>query len=108
MKNASLNIKIDPKVKKEAQKLAEELGLTLTDLINGSLKAMIRRQEVHFSLKEEALVPSEYLKRALAESEREIKAGYVSPAFENIEDEIAWLKDPNAKDMHGRPILDKI
>lgn len=53
MKTAVLNIKIDPKVKKEAQKVADELGFTLSAIINASLKDLARSKTVSFSVLEQ-------------------------------------------------------
>ena len=50
MKTAVLNIKIDPKVKKEAQKVADDLGFTLSAIINASLKDLARNKAVSFSV----------------------------------------------------------
>ncbi|MBI4128864.1 MAG: type II toxin-antitoxin system RelB/DinJ family antitoxin [Parcubacteria group bacterium] len=44
-----INIKADKEVKKQAQKVAKELGLPLSTVINASLKQFIRNKEVHFS-----------------------------------------------------------
>ena len=41
MKTTMINIKTDKKVKEDAQKLAEELGFTLSGLITASLKQFI-------------------------------------------------------------------
>ncbi|MEK7568533.1 MAG: type II toxin-antitoxin system RelB/DinJ family antitoxin [Patescibacteria group bacterium] len=50
MKTAVLNIKIDPKVKNEAQKVADELGLSLSAIINALLKDLVRNKSISFSL----------------------------------------------------------
>ncbi|MBI4090596.1 MAG: type II toxin-antitoxin system RelB/DinJ family antitoxin [Candidatus Komeilibacteria bacterium] len=44
-----INIKADKEVKEQAQKIAKELGLPLSTVINASLKQFIRNKEVHFS-----------------------------------------------------------
>ncbi len=41
--------------------------------------------------------PSDYLIQVLKESEEDRLAGWTSPAFENTEDAVAWLHDPNRK-----------
>lgn len=61
MKTSVLNIKIDPKVKKEAQKVADELGFTLSAIINASLKNLSRSKTISFSV----LEPSARLKRSI-------------------------------------------
>ncbi|TSC66643.1 MAG: Uncharacterized protein G01um101477_30 [Candidatus Doudnabacteria bacterium Gr01-1014_77] len=44
-----INIKTDKQVKENAQKVAADLGLTLSAVINASLKQFIRSKEVYFS-----------------------------------------------------------
>ncbi len=44
-----INIKADKMVKEGAQKLAEELGLSLSAVINAYLKHFVRSREVYFS-----------------------------------------------------------
>ena|SRR3989344_1834146 len=94
MNTAVVNVKVDPQVKKEAQKVAKDLGISLSGVINGFLRQMVRTKTVHFSLTEE---PSDYLISALKESREDIKRGRVSPAFENAADAVSWLKDPRKK-----------
>lgn len=49
MAKAIINIKTDKEVKKNVQKLAEELGISLSDVINASLRNFIRTREVRIS-----------------------------------------------------------
>mgnify|MGYP001559273804 CR=1 FL=1 len=49
MKTTIINIKTDADVKKSAQKLAGDLGLSLSAIINAYLKNVIRNKEVYFS-----------------------------------------------------------
>ncbi len=44
-----INIKADKEVKENAQGIAKELGLSLSDVINASLRNFIRTREVYFS-----------------------------------------------------------
>lgn len=99
MNKAIINFKTDPKIKKEAQTAAKKLGLSLSDVMNSLLRQFTRDKELHISLK-----PTPYLKRALKENEEDIKKGYVSPAFDNADDAIAWLDDPDARYANGRPV----
>lgn len=80
MKTAVLNIKIDPKVKKEAQKVADELGFTLSAIINASLKNLARTKTISFSV----LEPSEYLKKAIREAEADRKKGKSVGPFNDV------------------------
>lgn len=59
MNTAVINIKTDANTKIEAQKLADELGLTLTAVINRYLKHFIKSKSVTFSV--DAEEPSEFL-----------------------------------------------
>jgi len=49
MAKAIINIKTDREVKKNVQDLAEELGISLSDVINASLRNFIRTREVRIS-----------------------------------------------------------
>jgi len=64
MKTAMLNIKIDPKVKKDASKVAEDLGFSLSAIVNASLKGLIREKSLSFSL----LEPTDILKEAIQDA----------------------------------------
>ena len=99
MKSTVINFKTDPAIKKEAQAAAKKLGLSLSDVMNSLLRQFTRDKELHISLE-----PTPYLEKALEQSQKDVKEGYVSPTFNNIEDEIAWLEDPNAKYINGRPV----
>lgn len=98
MNTAVINIKTNPQIKAKAQKVAEELGFSLSSLINGYLRHLVKTKTVHFNTSEE---PTQYLIQAIKESEKDIKAGRVSPTFNNIEDEFKWLNDPNARYVNG-------
>ena len=80
MKTAVLNIKIDPKVKKEAQKVADELGFSLSAIINASLKNLARTKTVSFSV----LEPSARLKRAIRSARKDRALGKTSGPFSDI------------------------
>ena len=49
MVKAVINIKTDKEVKANVQRLAEELGISLSDIINASLRNFIRLREVRIS-----------------------------------------------------------
>ena len=84
MKTAAISVKIDPKVKKEAQKVARELGFSLSDIVNSSLKNLIRTKTIHFSLLGEK--PSPMLKKAIREYERDKAQGKLIGPFSNVKD----------------------
>jgi len=45
-----INIKTDKEVKKNAKKVAEDLGFSLSAVINAYLKQFVRNKEVYFGL----------------------------------------------------------
>lgn len=71
MNSTILNIKTDPKVKDQAKKVASNLGLSLSGVLNAYLRQFIRTRSVYFSLNEEK--PSPYLLAAIKESARQRK-----------------------------------
>lgn len=90
MNTAVINIKTDPGLKLQAQRVATDLGFSLSSLINGYLKQLTRTKTIFFSAATEE--PSDYLIQALKESEADRKAGRTSPTFTNADDAIAWLR----------------
>lgn len=89
MNTAVINIKTEPKTKAEAQKVAQELGISLSVVINGLLKRFIREKTVTFDRLEE--IPNKRTIAAMKKAEEDYKKGNTSPAFDNAEDAIAWL-----------------
>ncbi len=67
---AVINIKTDKKIKKNAQKLAKELGLSLSDVITASLRSFIRTREVYFSAVPR-MIPE--FERLVGRTEKDIK-----------------------------------
>ena len=94
MNTAVVNVKVNPEVKKKAQKVAEELGFTLSSLINGYLKQLIISKTVHFNLEEK---PNEYFIKSMKESVADVKAGRVI-SFKSGDDAIAYLDGMIAED----------
>lgn len=88
MYTSVVNVKIDAKTKKQAQKVAEELGFSLSALIKGYLKQLIHTRRVSFDLSEE---PSEYLLEAIKEAEEDLKNNKASPIFDDPKKAISWL-----------------
>jgi DNA-damage-inducible protein J len=88
MNSTVINIKTDVKVKKEAQKITADLGLSLSAAINGFLRQLIRDKAVLFTLNEDA--PSDYLLAVIACSRAERKAGKFH-SFENNQAAVSFL-----------------
>lgn len=73
MNTASILIKTDKKLKEEAQKTAEEMGISLTSVINRYLKHFVQAKSITFSVDDE--IPSQYMIDSLRQSEEEYTAG---------------------------------
>lgn len=74
-----ISIKVRPEVKKKAQSLAYELGFSLSSLINGLLKQVIKTRTVTFSAIDET--PSDYMIEALKKSRQDVKAGKITSFY---------------------------
>ena len=85
-----IHIKADKEVKENAQKLASKLGLSLSDVINASLRNFIRTREIHFS---DVPVMTPELEKLLDTVDDDIKHNRnLSPSFENVDEAIDYLK----------------
>ena len=103
MNTAVVNFKIDSKIKKDAQAVVEGLGFSLSSVLTASLRKLIRTRTVEFS-DDVHLELTPWAKRMLKQSEKDTKAGLVSPKFSNVKDSIAWLNDPNARYQNGHSV----
>ena len=89
MAKTLISIKADIDVKDKAQKVARDLGLPLSTLVNAYLKQLIRTKEAHFFVEGE-LKPA--VKKRLDRLTKEAREGKgLSPAFSNAEDAIRYL-----------------
>lgn len=88
MNTTVINIKTNSEVKANAQRIANDLGFSLSALINGYLRQLVKTKTAHFSLSENT--PSEYMLNALKESERDVKMGR-SRKFTNSKDAVSFL-----------------
>jgi addiction module RelB/DinJ family antitoxin len=89
MNTASIFVKTDPKIKEEAQKTAEDLGFSLSSIINAFLRQFVKTKTINFSARDE--IPNEYFKNAIKKAREDRRKGNVSPIFDNPDDAIAWL-----------------
>ncbi|MFA6171632.1 MAG: type II toxin-antitoxin system RelB/DinJ family antitoxin [Patescibacteria group bacterium] len=90
MNQAVINVKIDPKVKSQAQKVAADLGLSLSGLLNAYLRNVIRTKEVCFSLNKPE-IPSARLIRSIKKAEEDWKKGNYYTA-DSVDDLIEQLE----------------
>ena len=85
-----LSIKIDKKIKEQAQKLAKAMGLNLSQIANASYKKFIRNREFTFT---DSYTMTPYLENVVREAQRDYDASKnISPAFSSAEDAIKWLE----------------
>lgn len=87
-----ISIKVDPQTKKQAQNVAEEVGLSLSAVIKGFLKQFIRTKTVTFSSQAEE-IPNEYFKKTLAKARKNWREGKTSPIFHTGEEAVKWLEE---------------
>jgi addiction module RelB/DinJ family antitoxin len=92
MRTTVINVKTERDVKKNAQKVAEELGLSLSTIINAYLKQFVRNKEVHFTTAPRMSVGlEEFLGRAQEDIK---KKRNLSPVFSSGEEMDRWLNSP--------------
>lgn len=87
--NTVIHVKADKEVKENAQSLARELGLSISDVINASLRNFIRTREIHFS---DIPQMTPELERILGVVEEDIKTNKnFSPTFKTGEEMDRYL-----------------
>jgi len=93
MRSAQINFKTKPEVKEKAAKLAEQIGLSLSSLLNAYLHHFLNTKSVYFSaVDEEELEPSDYLVASLKEADEARKRGdYYT--FEDSDKAVKFLED---------------
>jgi len=99
MYTAVINVKTHPEIKNEAKKIAEELGFSLSSLVNAYLKQLIKTKTVVFSTVSEE--PSAYMIEMLKQAEKEIKNGNVT-SFSSKEEELDYLDKLIANDKSNK------
>ena len=88
-----INIKTDREVKISAQKLAKELGLSLSAVVNAYLKQFVRSQAVDFSV---APQMSPKLEKLLDQVEYDLARGKnISGPFDSVDEFVKGLKAPD-------------
>ena len=91
MAKTLISIKADKEVKENAQKLARELGLSLSDVMNAALRNFIRTREVTFS-SIPCMTPE--LERLLGVVEKDVKEGRnMSPILSSVKEVNTYLDD---------------
>ena len=92
MKTSVINVKTDSDIKKNAQKVAEELGLSLSTVINAYLRQFVRNREIRLTV---APRMSAELEEFLGHVEEDIrKKRNLSPVFSSGKEMDRWLNAP--------------
>jgi addiction module RelB/DinJ family antitoxin len=90
MKTIAINIKTDKVVKEQAQKLAEEMGLSLSAIVTASLKQFIRSGEIQLSV---APRMTSRLEKMIEEARLHYRQGKnISGPFNNVDDLMKSLR----------------
>ncbi len=79
-----LNLKTDKKLKNEAQKIAEEIGLSLSAILNSFLRQFVLDKEVTFSSKKYRM--TDYLEGVVQDARSEYKKGESNGPFKSVDD----------------------
>lgn len=87
MKTAIITTKIDPILKNEAQELAQQLGTTLSAVINNAVKRFVSEKKLVI----ESYIPNEETVRAIEEGNADFAAGRLK-TYSSPEDFLASLK----------------
>ena len=90
MNTTAIYIKTDPKVKRQAQEVAKNLGFSLSSLLNAWMRQFIKTKTVTFSVFDER--PNERLKKIFHQADKDLKMGKASPTFDTGEEAVAWLE----------------
>jgi addiction module RelB/DinJ family antitoxin len=90
MNTTSLHMKIEPDFKKEAQKTADELGLSLSAVVKALLKQFIRTKRLTVGVNERQEIPNARTRQVMKQAEEDMKAGQVT-SFASIQDALAYL-----------------
>lgn len=80
----------DLKAKAEAASL--NLGFSSLQEVIRVLLTKFSKKELSLRIEETEEKPSKYLLSAMKKAEKNLKKGNTSPVFDNVKDNLAWLK----------------
>ena len=81
---ANVNVRIDPKLKKQAEDVFASLGISVSSAINIFYHQVVRTRGIPFELK--ADIPNETTVAAIEEAEEMAKHPKKSKSFSSVED----------------------
>lgn len=83
--------KADKKRKEAAQKIAKNMGIPFSAVMNRLMDEFIEEKKVTFS--EESYKPTPYLEKLLIQGEKDLKSGKNIKTYDSIEELFAELND---------------
>jgi addiction module RelB/DinJ family antitoxin len=89
MNTTSLHITIEPDIKEQAQKTAEELGLSLSAVTKALLKQFIRTKRLSVGARDLPEIPNAYLRKVLDAAEEETGEGGI--VFKNTKEALSYI-----------------
>ncbi len=84
-----LNVKIDKKLKQQAQQVAKDLGLPISTVVAGNLREFVRSRSITIS--DPPRLKPNVEKDLLAISKQAKQGKDISPSFDNLNDAFEWL-----------------
>ena len=90
MNTTSLHIKIEPDIKKQAQKTADDLGLSLSAVTKVLLKQFIRTKRLSVGVRDMPEIPNTRTRQILKQAEEDIRA-VRTIKFKNVDEAIAYV-----------------
>jgi addiction module RelB/DinJ family antitoxin len=97
MNTTSLHIKIEPDIKKQAQKTADDLGLSLSAVMKALLKQFIRSKRLSVDVRDMPEIPNARTRQVLKQAEEDMKAGRTIK-FKDIDEAIGYIDNLIADD----------
>lgn len=87
MKTATINVKVENAFKRQAQNFAKSAGMSLSDIVNLSLRQVINQGRLVIEPE-----PNEYLKTAIADARKQRQKGSYK-SFQRAEDAVSFIKN---------------
>ena len=87
-----INIRTDARLKKEAQNVARDLGISLSSILNAYLRELTQEQRISFAVHP---TPNLKTRRILDAAIQDIKKGNkkaFSPVFSDVDKAMGWLE----------------
>jgi addiction module RelB/DinJ family antitoxin len=89
MKTATINVKTESELKRRAQAFAKSTGMSLSDVVNLSLRQVIKQGQL---IIEESLEPSRYLKTAIKQARKQRQKGEYK-SFNKANDAVSFVRN---------------